>query len=55
MAKPRKQKNEDQKAETSEALVRHQKLCLSIDVDRRLIYGLVVVPTYLDCVHVLNI
>lgn len=39
MAKPRKQKNEDQKAETSEALVRHQKLCLSIDVDRRLIYG----------------
>ncbi|KAM7475389.1 hypothetical protein LguiB_022632 [Lonicera macranthoides] len=39
MAKPRKQKNEDQKPDNSEAVVRHQKLCLSIDMEKRLIYG----------------
>ncbi|KAL5815631.1 hypothetical protein ACOSQ4_026272 [Xanthoceras sorbifolium] len=39
MAKPRKPKNEDTKAENSGAVVRHQKLCLSIDIDKRQIYG----------------
>ncbi|XP_023767064.1 transcription initiation factor TFIID subunit 2 isoform X2 [Lactuca sativa] len=39
MAKPRKQKNEEQKAENSEAVVKHQKLCLSIDIEKRRIYG----------------
>lgn len=47
MAKPRKQKNnENQKGSTSNAsaaiplaVVRHQKLCLSIDMEQRRIYG----------------
>ncbi|XP_028793150.1 transcription initiation factor TFIID subunit 2 isoform X2 [Neltuma alba] len=39
MAKPRRPKNEDPKPENSGAVVHHQKLCLSIDVDKRLIYG----------------
>ncbi|KAL7161014.1 hypothetical protein ACSBR2_041626 [Camellia fascicularis] len=39
MAKPRKPKNEDQKADNSEAVVRHQKLCLSIEMDKRRVYG----------------
>ncbi|CAK9147810.1 unnamed protein product [Ilex paraguariensis] len=39
MAKPRKGKSEDQKGENSEAVVRHQKLCLSIDMNKRRIYG----------------
>ncbi|KAB2633686.1 transcription initiation factor TFIID subunit 2 [Pyrus ussuriensis x Pyrus communis] len=39
MAKPRKPKNEDAKPENSGPVVRHQKLCLSIDVDKRRIYG----------------
>ncbi|KAF8407865.1 hypothetical protein HHK36_007002 [Tetracentron sinense] len=39
MAKPRKQKNEDQKSDNSGAVVRHQKLCLSIDMEKRRIYG----------------
>ncbi|XP_024961365.1 transcription initiation factor TFIID subunit 2 isoform X3 [Cynara cardunculus var. scolymus] len=39
MAKPRKQKNEEQKADNSEAVVKHQKLCLSIDLEKRRIYG----------------
>ncbi|KAK7330203.1 hypothetical protein VNO77_24390 [Canavalia gladiata] len=39
MAKPRKPKNEDPKPENSGALVHHQKLCLSIDMDKRLVYG----------------
>ncbi|KAJ0049682.1 hypothetical protein Pint_16406 [Pistacia integerrima] len=39
MAKPRKPKNEETKAESSGAVVRHQKLCLSIDMDKRQIYG----------------
>ncbi|XP_010265284.1 PREDICTED: transcription initiation factor TFIID subunit 2 isoform X2 [Nelumbo nucifera] len=39
MAKPRKPKNEDQKAENSGAVVRHQKLCLSIDMENCRIYG----------------
>ncbi|KAI3673284.1 hypothetical protein L6452_39401 [Arctium lappa] len=39
MAKPRKQKNEEQKADNSEAVVKHQKLCLSIDIEKRRIYG----------------
>ncbi|KAL3512292.1 hypothetical protein ACH5RR_025009 [Cinchona calisaya] len=39
MAKPRKSKNEEQKADNSEAVVKHQKLCLSIDMEKRRIYG----------------
>ncbi|GFY98764.1 hypothetical protein Acr_13g0001650 [Actinidia rufa] len=39
MAKPRKPKDEEQKVDNSEAVVRHQKLCLSIDMDRRRGYG----------------
>ncbi|KAK1407423.1 hypothetical protein QVD17_39039 [Tagetes erecta] len=39
MAKPRKHKNEDQKPDNSEAVVKHQKLCLAIDLDKRRIYG----------------
>ncbi|XP_073100622.1 transcription initiation factor TFIID subunit 2 isoform X1 [Elaeis guineensis] len=39
MAKPRKQKNEEQKPESSGGVVLHQKLCLSIDMDKRRIYG----------------
>ncbi|XP_019451974.1 PREDICTED: transcription initiation factor TFIID subunit 2 isoform X1 [Lupinus angustifolius] len=39
MAKPRKPKNEDPKTENSGALVHHQKLCLSIDMDKRILYG----------------
>ncbi|XP_047173157.1 transcription initiation factor TFIID subunit 2 isoform X1 [Vigna umbellata] len=40
MAKPRKTKNnEDPKPENSGALVHHQKLCLSIDIDKRLVHG----------------
>ncbi|XP_015584210.2 transcription initiation factor TFIID subunit 2 isoform X1 [Ricinus communis] len=39
MAKPRKPKNEDSKPDNSGAVVRHQKLCLSIDIDKRQIYG----------------
>ncbi|KAK7388774.1 hypothetical protein VNO78_23601 [Psophocarpus tetragonolobus] len=40
MAKPRKPKNnEDPKPENSGALVLHQKLCLSIDIDKRLVHG----------------
>lgn len=41
MAKPRKAKNDDaaKSDNNSAALVRHQKLCLSIDLDRRQIHG----------------
>ncbi|KAM6569313.1 hypothetical protein CsatB_017298 [Cannabis sativa] len=41
MAKPRKPKNEDasNKPENSGPVVRHQKLCLSIDLDKRHVYG----------------
>ncbi|OVA05041.1 Peptidase M1 [Macleaya cordata] len=39
MAKPRKLKIEDQKSDNSGAVVLHQKLCLSIDIDKRRIYG----------------
>lgn len=40
MAKQRKSKNEDTaKPESTEAVVRHQKLCLSIDMENRRIYG----------------
>ncbi|KAM7267801.1 hypothetical protein ACFE04_009967 [Oxalis oulophora] len=41
MAKPRKQKNNEEppKQENSGAVVRHQKLCLSIDIDKRIVYG----------------
>ncbi|CAI0547841.1 unnamed protein product [Linum tenue] len=39
MAKPRKPRNEGAKSENSGAVVRHQKLCLSIDLDKRQIYG----------------
>ncbi|XP_077241077.1 TBP-associated factor 2 isoform X2 [Tasmannia lanceolata] len=39
MAKPRKTKNEEQKTENSDAVVRHQKLCISIDMKNRRIYG----------------
>ncbi|KAB2072836.1 hypothetical protein ES319_A07G044500v1 [Gossypium barbadense] len=39
MAKPRKPKPEDPKPAHSGAVVRHQKLCLSIDTNLRRIYG----------------
>ncbi|KAK4361969.1 hypothetical protein RND71_017210 [Anisodus tanguticus] len=39
MAKARKGKSEEQKGDNTEAVVRHQKLCLSIDMDKRRIYG----------------
>ncbi|OMO83068.1 hypothetical protein COLO4_22715 [Corchorus olitorius] len=39
MAKPRKPKPEDPKPANSGAVVRHQKLCLSIDTNFRRIYG----------------
>ncbi|XP_076922819.1 transcription initiation factor TFIID subunit 2-like isoform X2 [Bidens hawaiensis] len=48
MAKPRKHKSEDQKTDNnttnnnnnnSEAVVKHQKLCLAIDIEKRRIYG----------------
>lgn len=42
MAKAKKAKNEEQRDgdnSNSEAVVKHQKLCLSIDMDRRRIYG----------------
>ncbi|CAN4088877.1 unnamed protein product [Withania somnifera] len=39
MAKARKGKSEEQKGDNSEAVVRHQKLCLSIDLEKRRIYG----------------
>ncbi|KAF5206181.1 Transcription initiation factor tfiid subunit [Thalictrum thalictroides] len=41
MAKPRKPKNnnEDQKPDNSIVVVQHQKLCLSIDMENRRIYG----------------
>lgn len=39
MAKARKAKNEEQKTDNSEAVVKHQKLCLSIEMEKRLIYG----------------
>lgn len=39
MAKARKPKNEEQKTDNSEAVVKHQKLCLSIDMEKRRIYG----------------
>ncbi|PON86522.1 Coatomer beta subunit [Trema orientale] len=45
MAKPRKPKNEDaSKPESSAPVVRHQKLCLSIDLDKRRVYGFVSAP-----------
>ncbi|CAN6717567.1 unnamed protein product [Malus baccata var. baccata] len=43
MAKPGKPKNEDAKPDNSGPVVRHQKLYLSIDVDKRRLYGLVLV------------
>lgn len=39
MAKPRRPKNEDQKPDNSTGVVQHQKLCLSIDMDNRRVYG----------------
>ncbi|ONK56593.1 uncharacterized protein A4U43_C10F10470 [Asparagus officinalis] len=39
MAKPRKSKNEEQKNESSGCVALHQKLCLSIDMDRKRIFG----------------
>ncbi|KAM5571088.1 transcription initiation factor TFIID subunit 2 [Rosa sericea] len=39
MAKPRKPKNDDAKPDNSGPVVRHQKLCLSIDLANRRIYG----------------
>lgn len=42
MAKAKKAKNEEQRDgenSNSEAVVKHQKLCLSIDMDHRRIYG----------------
>lgn len=47
MAKPRKPKNTDdaKPPDNSGAIVRHQKLCISIDIDKRRIYGFVLAPT----------
>ncbi|KAG9445715.1 hypothetical protein H6P81_011843 [Aristolochia fimbriata] len=39
MAKPRKSKNDEQKQEGSGVAVRHQKLCIAVDIQRQLIYG----------------
>ncbi|XP_047330123.1 transcription initiation factor TFIID subunit 2 [Impatiens glandulifera] len=40
MAKPRnKPKTEDQKSDNTDGVLQHQKLCLSIDMEKRLIYG----------------
>ncbi|KAL0410142.1 UNVERIFIED_CONTAM: Transcription initiation factor TFIID subunit [Sesamum latifolium] len=42
MAKAKKAKNEEQRGgdnSNSEAVVKHQKLCLSIDMDNRRVYG----------------
>ncbi|XP_072992709.1 transcription initiation factor TFIID subunit 2 [Typha latifolia] len=39
MAKARRQKNEEQKPESSGGVVLHQKLCLSIDMENKRIYG----------------
>ncbi|PKA47148.1 hypothetical protein AXF42_Ash017093 [Apostasia shenzhenica] len=39
MAKPRKQKNDEQKPETSGGVILHQKLCISVDMENRRIYG----------------
>ncbi|KAG0458297.1 hypothetical protein HPP92_023454 [Vanilla planifolia] len=39
MAKQRKQKNEEQRPETSGGTVLHQKLCISVDMENRRIYG----------------
>eukprot|EP01018_Ginkgo_biloba_P038987 Gb_36379 [translate_table: standard] len=74
MAKPRKQKNDEQKtgnaqsgdgAGSSCAVVRHQKLCLSVDMENQRIYGhtelKVVVPEsgviglYASCMNVDNV
>ncbi|KAJ0987182.1 hypothetical protein J5N97_005538 [Dioscorea zingiberensis] len=39
MAKPRKQKNDERGTDTSGGVVLHQKLCLSIDMEKRMIFG----------------
>lgn len=39
MAKARKPKSEEQKPESSSAVVRHQKLCLSVDTENKRLYG----------------
>ncbi|KAK8958874.1 hypothetical protein KSP40_PGU002945 [Platanthera guangdongensis] len=39
MAKPRKSKNEEQKPELSGGLVLHQKLCISVDMENKRLYG----------------
>ncbi|XP_074579970.1 transcription initiation factor TFIID subunit 2 [Curcuma longa] len=39
MAKPRKQKNDEQKTESSGVVVLHQKLCVSVDMEKRRIFG----------------
>ncbi|KAF3776133.1 Transcription initiation factor TFIID subunit 2 [Nymphaea thermarum] len=39
MAKARKPKSEEQKPESSGAVVRHQKLCLSVDTENKRLYG----------------
>ncbi|XP_020578033.1 transcription initiation factor TFIID subunit 2 isoform X2 [Phalaenopsis equestris] len=39
MAKPRKQKSDEQKPESSGGVVLHQKLCISVDMENRRIYG----------------
>lgn len=46
MAKAKKAKNDEQRGgdnSNSEAVVKHQKLCLSIDMDNRRIYGFVLI------------
>ncbi|XP_068655195.1 transcription initiation factor TFIID subunit 2 [Aristolochia californica] len=39
MAKPRKSKNDEQRQEGSGVFVRHQKLCISVDMQRQRIHG----------------
>ncbi|KAL0924631.1 hypothetical protein M5K25_005478 [Dendrobium thyrsiflorum] len=39
MAKPRKQKSDEQKHENSGGVVLHQKLCISVDMENRRVYG----------------
>ncbi|XP_039144294.1 transcription initiation factor TFIID subunit 2-like isoform X2 [Dioscorea cayenensis subsp. rotundata] len=39
MAKPRKQKSDERGPDSSGGVVLHQKLCLSVDMERRMIFG----------------
>ncbi|KAM0952687.1 putative peptidase M1, membrane alanine aminopeptidase, peptidase M4/M1, CTD superfamily [Dioscorea sansibarensis] len=39
MAKPRKQKSDERGPDSSGGIVLHQKLCLSVDMERRMVFG----------------